>query len=172
MAIKLNTDSLHGKFSDEDITPHDSVTAIISKGYGEKCRYLMMDHVKHNMITPCVGKVKSDQSLLEGLMAETKEELGIKPTEYQELFQFTKTYAYDDVKVKVKMHVFKIVKFTGTITNKEPKKCKGISWMTRSEIEKSKRKKADAIMAYFQWLDDVNSVSLVKPGVTVGQGHA
>lgn len=172
MAIKLDTGVASGKLSEEDITPHESVTAIISKGFGEKCRYLMMDHVKHDMITPCVGKVKSDQSITEGLLAETKEELGIKPTEYQELFQYNAQYTYDEVKVKVKMHVFKIVKYTGTITNKEPKKCKGISWMTRSEIEKSKRKKADAIMAYFQWLDDVNSVSMVKPGVTVGQGRA
>lgn len=171
MAIKLTLTPKHaGKYSDEDLQAHETVAAIFSKGTGDSCKYLVLDHVKHNMLAPCVGKVKSDQTVTEGLLTEVEEELGVKLTQYKELLNYSKTYDFGGVKVAIKTHVFKAISHTGTISNKEPKKHKSLTWMTRSEIEKSKRKIADAFLAYFKWLDDTNTPTTVKPAVTVGSG--
>lgn len=169
MGIKLElTKKVAGKYSQEDLTPHDTVAAIISKGTGEDCEYLILYHKKHQMLTCPIGKVKSDQSIDEGLKAECKEEVDIKVENFMEVLNYSKTYNFAGKKVPIKTHVFKIVKYSGTLKNNEPKKHKWMKWMTRKELEESDTKLADSLTFYFAWLDDKNTPSLVRPNVKVG----
>ena len=169
MAIKLEAKKITpGKYNAEDKKPHDTVAAIFSKGSGDKCKYLIEDHIKHDMLTFPIGKVKPDQSITEALEAECHEETNLKVKEYQEVLNYSRFYDFTGKKVPVHTHVFKVISYTGELKNAEPKKHRWIRWMTRKDIEGAKRKIADAVVAYFKWLDDVNEASILKPHVKVG----
>lgn len=172
MAIKLSTANkkIPGKYNAEDMQPHDTIAAIITTGSGEACKYLVLDHVKCDMLTCPIGKVKPDQTVVEALLEECEEEVGAKLSNYKEIIQFHKTYNRESKDIEVKTHVFKVIKYTGTIKNLEPKKHRWVRWMTRKELENSKRKLSDALTAYFEWLDEANRTSIIKPQVTVGNG--
>ena len=109
--------------------------------------------------------------LKDALKAEVKEETNLDIKQFAEILNYDMLYDFGGNKVKVKTHIFKIIQYTGVLKNAEPKKHRWIKWLTRKEIEKSKRKIADAYLFYFKWIDDVNTPSLVKPDVKVGQGH-
>lgn len=154
MSIKLSTSTaLKTKYNSEDLKPHDSVAAAIYEGTGDERKYLILNHVKHQMYTFPIGKVKDDQTIEEGLLAEVEEETGCKITAYRAATNFFKTYKFGDKNVKVHTHVYEVTKYTGTPANKEPHKHTWMKWMTREEIESSKHKVADAIVAYFEYLD-------------------
>lgn len=158
--IKLEVSKKTSKYTEEDLKPHESVAGVtffIEKRKGAQPKYLVQDHTKHNMLTFPIGKVKFDQTIEEGLKCEMKEELGITLTKYNELFDFDYTYDFDGKKIDIKTHVFDLIQFTGTIRNMEPKKCKGLHWMTRDELIKSKRKLGTCVWAYFKYIDDLKA---------------
>lgn len=169
MPIKLEAKKVvPGKINEEDKKPHDTVAAIFTKGTGDKCKYLTEWHNKHQMLTPPIGKVKPDQTIIEALLAEVKEETNLSVKEYAEILNYSKFYDFTGKKVPVHTHVFKVISYSGTLKNAEPKKHKWIRWMTRKDIESANLKIADAYTAYFKWLDDINEASILKPNVKVG----
>jgi len=160
-----------GEYNKEDKKPHDSVAAIITKyDKNNNVQYLVMWHKKIDGLTFPVGKVKPDQTVTEALIAENKEELAINIETYMEILQFHKEYDMNGKMVPVNTHIFKVIKFTGTPKNNEPQKHAYIKWMTREELEKAQKKLGDCVTRYFAWLDDINTPSLLKPHVAVGNG--
>lgn len=168
------------KLNKDDVKPHDSVAAIITRvdPKTNEILYLTEHHLKHNMLCPVIGKVKDEQDIVDALKAECFEEVGITPTTFSKVCQYSKTYigrtdpeTGKKVDVKVTCHIFGIAKYTGIPINKEPNKHKWVKWFTRGEIEQNRIKTCDAYVWYFAWLDDANTPSMVKPSVTVGFGR-
>lgn len=167
-----NNQSTNKRVNSEDKKPHDTVVSIFSRYDKENkdIEYLILSHKKYNQLTFPIGKVKDDQSIVEAMIVENREELGVDVENYMEVLQFQREYEVDGKEIPDKIHIFKIVKYNGTPKNVEPKKHDWIKWMTRSEIEETQRRLAVCITRYFAWLDDINAPSLTKPQVTVGQG--
>jgi len=121
------------QYTPGDFRPeHDAIGGVIKKGN----KILMMDHVKFNFWTIPIGKVEPGQTIEEGLIQEMKEELNITPTKFKKIHKFKKSYTRQGKKVTVKVHMFSISSWRGTIKNNEPKKHRSIKWMTRDEMKK------------------------------------
>jgi ADP-ribose pyrophosphatase YjhB (NUDIX family) len=139
------------KYNEGDLRPlHDAIAAIIQMDD----KYLMLDHVKFNFWTIPIGKVEPDQSVEGGLRQELKEEINITPIRFQELGKFTKKYNRAGVRVTVISHIFSVTKWGGRIKNNEPKKHRGIKWMTIDEIHslKKARKLSDSTLEALKYM--------------------
>lgn len=139
------------KYNEGDLRPiHDAIGAIIEKNG----KYLMMDHVKFNFWTIPIGKVEPQQTVVQGLRQELKEEINIIPVKYIEVGKFTKKYKRDKILVTVISHVFKVDSWRGTIRNNEPKKHRSIKWMSKEEIIKLKKAKkvSDNVIEALEWM--------------------
>lgn len=133
------------KVSTEDLTPHNSVVAVITSGN----KFLLQKHLKHQMMTFQIGKVKHDQTIEEGIEMEAGEELGIRIRKAEKLFIFDKIYDFGTgPKVPIRTHVFRIDKYDGKIKNMEPNKCGGLVWWTEDQILNYKGKVSDAVCEY------------------------
>lgn len=141
------------KFTKEDLVPHVTSAAVFKKKLKKDgdVLYLIMDHVKHNMLTFPIGKCKEGEEPFDGLCTEVMEELGVDICWATEACTYNKTYDFDGVEVPIETHVYDVhlVK-DGTYTNREPDKCRGIMWMTEQEILSCNRKIADCVLEYFK----------------------
>ena len=152
MIVFEDHDGIKSRYNDEDmVNNHNTICAVIKKDN----KYLCQDHVKHNMITFPVGKVKRGDSIQGTVAIEVGEETGIKVNDCIKTFTFTKTYDFDGKPITIHCTVFEVTDWSGTPKNKEPKKHKWVKWLTRKEIEElgKKRKLADSTIEYFKWLD-------------------
>ena len=141
------------KFNTEDKRDHHSTAAVIRN---KDWKYLIMRHVKHNMLTFCIGKCKPEGTPSQGLRTEALEELGIHISHAKEVTHYEKTYDFTGQSVKVDTHLFEVQVYDGNIYNKEPHKCGGLLWMTREELEAAYargERVADCIMEYFKYLN-------------------
>lgn len=102
------------------------------------------------MLTFPIGKAKPQETSLQALKTELGEELGIKIIQAKELFSYEKDYNFDGKKIHIKTHVFDVLKYTGKIQNKEPKKHRWIKFMTLDEVKKSGRTVADCVLQYIK----------------------
>lgn len=136
------------KFNEEDMRNHETSAGIIRNGD----MYLIQDHIKHNMLTFPIGKVKPPETPVQGLITEMWEELGIKinPKDCVEIFDYKKDYNFDGKNIKVHTHVFEILKYTGKIQNKEPHKHKWIKFMKLYDVVKSGRRIGDCVIEYLK----------------------
>lgn len=138
---------LESKYNEEDLRNHETSAGVIKDSHG---KFLIQDHVKHNMLTFPIGKVKPPETPLDGLKTEMLEELGIKVIQAKELFTYKRVYDFDGKKILINTHVFDILKYTGSIKNKEPKKHRWIKFMDMKDVLKSGRKIADCIIEYLK----------------------
>jgi len=122
------------QFNKEDLKDFKSIGAIII----QKGKVLMMDHVKFNFWTIPIGKVKTNESVIEGLKNEVKEELDIVVIDYKLLNIWKRTFLWHGKKVKTENYLFKINKWNGRIKNNEPHKHRAIKFMTIDEIKRKK----------------------------------
>lgn len=132
-------------YNEEDMRNHETSAGVIKDNQG---RYLIQDHVKHNMLTFPIGKIKPPETPLDGLKTEMWEELGIKVLQAKELFTYKKTYIFDGKPIKILTYVFDIIKYTGTPKNKEPKKHRWVKFMNLDDVVNSKRRIADCVTEY------------------------
>lgn len=150
--------SILGKrFNKEDLVDHETSAGV----FRMNDTYLIQDHVKHDMLTFPIGKCKNGEVPSEGLCTEMREELGIDVAAAKLVCDFTKVYDFTGKPVNIHTFVFDVLSYQGTITNKEPEKCRELRWMTRAEIEQAARdgrRIAHCVTAYFNHLDgkDVN----------------
>jgi 8-oxo-dGTP pyrophosphatase MutT (NUDIX family) len=121
------------KYTEEDIFDHDGVTAVIKNDNEE---ILMQEHIKYGFWTTPVGKVKKGQSIEEGLREEMSEECNIIIEESKEVKTKRYTYKRNGKKVKVRVHVFEILKYKGTLKNNEPHKHTQQKFISLDEIKK------------------------------------
>lgn len=133
-------------YNAEDLVDHETSSGIIRQGN----KYLIQDHVKHNMLTFPVGKAKPNETPLDCLKTEFNEELGIRVTNAKKLFDFTKIYDFNGKKVKIKCHMFDVLSYTGKIENKEPEKHRWMKFMTLDEVKSSGRKISDCVSQYIK----------------------
>lgn len=138
------------KYTKEDLVPHETCAgAIQNKDRDGQIRWLILDHVKHDMLTFPIGKCKPDQTIEECLRSEIKEEVGIDVVKAKEAVAYTNVYDFDGTKVPIFTHVFEVEQWDGYPANLEPTKHRKLKMMTEEEIMSSGRKIAHCIMAYF-----------------------
>tara|TARA_Y100000310_G_C20560162_1_gene752652 strand:+ start:230 stop:673 length:444 start_codon:yes stop_codon:yes gene_type:complete len=106
-------------YTDEDLQNHDAVAAVIQDAKGN---ILMQEHVKYGFWTIPIGKAASGQTPIEAMKEEVLEECDIIVQEFEEVAQ--KKYEYDrnGKQVKLLLHIYKVIKYSGKISNKEPHK--------------------------------------------------
>lgn len=102
-----------------DLSSHHGVAAVITNDKGE---ILMQEHVKYGFWTIPVGKVKEGQDILEGLKEELFEECDIVVEKCEELVTKDFSYTRAGKPITVLGHVFAVLRYSGTIKNKEPNK--------------------------------------------------
>lgn len=121
------------KYNAEDILDHHGIAAVIKN---KKDEILMQKHIKYGFWTIPVGKVKTGQSVKEGLRQELLEECNILVEKSKQLK--TKKYIYnrDKREVEVKQHLFDILKYKGKLKNNEPHKHKQQNFFSLSKIKR------------------------------------
>jgi len=118
-------------YNNEDTVSHDGVAAIVKNQEG---KILMQEHVKYGFWTIPVGKVKNNQTILDGLKQEIFEECNLEVLECSEITSKDYFYERDGNLVKVSSHLYEIEKYKGTIENKEPAKHRQQVFMSIQEI--------------------------------------
>jgi len=136
-------------YNEEDLSSHHGVSAII---YDKNKRILMQEHVKLKFWTIPVGKVKSDETVIQGLKKEILEECGIKLIKFKEVVKFNKKYTRHGKNVTVFGHIFEVEKYSGTPRNLEPQKHKQQIFMSIEEIKK-KAKLSDSTIQALKYLE-------------------
>ncbi len=121
------------KYNNEDLADHHGISAIIKDTKG---RILMQEHVKYGFWTMPTGKVQQNQNIIEGLKQEIFEECNIEVLECKEIFYKVYEYIRIGKKVKVFIHLFEIIKYSGEIKNREPHKHKQQLFLEIEEIMK------------------------------------
>ena len=156
-------------FNSEDMHDHRTV-ALAARLHGLPCdrfaedKYLFSINLKHRMITFPIGKCRPNEGLVDGLIREMQEELGVeiraKDINNQPYCTFTKPYSFTGTPVKVETNVFCVADGYGdwlckTATNNETAKCGGIFFATipnAIDIARSTGLKiADCVMFYKQF---------------------
>ncbi len=121
------------KYNKEDIASHHGIAAVIKNQKGE---VLIQEHAKYGFWTIPVGKVKTDQGVIDGLKEEILEECDLQVEEYKELIVKDYHYNRDGNEVTVISHLYEIIKFSGEMKNLEPVKHKQQLFMPIEEIKK------------------------------------
>ena len=128
------------EFNQEDM--HDHRTVALAVGTDrcfhdkfEENRYLFSINLKHRMVTFPIGKCRPNEGLVDGLIREIHEEIGVM-LESNEIpnepyCKFTKVYDFTGQPVKIETNVFFIEGDYGFYicnrsVNKEPEKCGGL----------------------------------------------
>ena len=119
-------------YSSEDLHSHHAIGAVIKNN---KHEILMQEHVKYGFWTIPIGKVKSEQSVEEGLKQEILEECAIQIEKFKEIVQKDYIYERDGKNVKVLVHLFDILKFKGEVKNNEPLKHKQQIFLSVEKIK-------------------------------------
>jgi len=118
-------------YNQEDVKDHHGIAAVIKNERGE---VLVQEHVKYGFWTIPVGKVKEDQSVLDGLKQEILEECNLIIEDCQELIVKDYFYEREGKNVKVISHLFEVLKYSGEIKNLEPQKHKQQKFMPIGEL--------------------------------------
>lgn len=139
------------KYNSEDLKNHDGVAGVIKNKEG---KILMLDHVKFNFWTIPVGKVKEDETVIEGLEVEMFEEIGITIKECREVVTGSNTYERNGSMVEVVFHIFEIEEYEGEVLNKEVDKHRDLKWMTVDEI-KGLENISDSTRLYLDYLKGI-----------------
>lgn len=121
------------KYTPEDLVDHHGISAVIKDDHGN---ILMQEHVKYGFWTIPVGKVKHGQEVIEGLKEEVFEETNLNVQDCKELVFETYEYLRNEINVKVFTHIFEILKYSGDLKNKEPKKHLQQKFMSLMEVVK------------------------------------
>ena len=129
-------------FNEEDLQDFLAIGGIIVR----ENKILMMDHVKFNFWTIPIGKVKSHETVIEGLKTEMKEELNIDVTNQKLITIWKRTFNWRGKRIKTENHLFKINSWRGRIRNNEPKKHRSIKFMTIDEIRKIRLSEMTKVM--------------------------
>ena len=136
----------HLQFNDEDKVDHRTVALLATCNK----KWLLSINLKHHMLTLPIGKVHPNESLLEGLCREMREELGFPDLGYMYgpsniilKTRFRKTYDFDGTPVDVETFVFHVDErdryangIWGVAENREPEKCGGLMWVNRDDIRR------------------------------------
>lgn len=141
------------KYNSEDLKNHDGVAGVIKNSEG---KILMLDHVKFDFWTIPVGKVKEDETVIEGLEVEMFEEIGINILECKEVVTGSKVYDRDGSKVEVVFHIYEIEAYEGEVSNKEAHKHRDLKWMSIDEI-KALHSVSDSTKLYLDYIDSKNN---------------
>ena len=127
-------------FNSEDYQDHRTVALAASmsglphEAYGES-KFLFSINLKHRMITFPIGKCHPNEGLVDGLIREMHEEIGVmlRSTDItnEPYCKFTKVYDFTGQPVRIETNVFAIGGGLGDwickrAENKEPAKCGGI----------------------------------------------
>lgn len=134
-------------FNSEDYQDHRTV-ALAARLHGLPCdrfaedKYLFSINFKHMMVTFPIGKCRPNEWLVDGLIREMQEELGVmlQVAEFpnEPYCKFTKVYDFAGTPVKIETNVFLITGDYGKYIcyramNKEPEKCGGLFIATLDE---------------------------------------
>ena len=119
-------------YTPEDLHDHHGVGAVITNENGE---ILMQEHVKFGFWTIPVGKVKKGQDIQQGLAQELLEECNIIVENCQEIATKDFKYIRNEKHVTVLGHIFTVLRYSGTIKNKEPHKHKQQLFMSIRKIQ-------------------------------------
>lgn len=119
-------------YNEEDLTDHQGVAAVIKNSKGE---ILIQEHNKYGFWTIPVGKAKLNQNTIEALKKELQEEGNIKVEKCKEIAIREHDYNRNKRKVKVTVHLFEILKYSGEIKNNEPEKHKQQIFMSIEKIK-------------------------------------
>jgi len=140
----------HPKYNAEDMTNHRSIGAVIKDKSG---RILIQYHNKLGFWTIPVGKVLPNQSIMDGLKQEVREECNISILKAKEIANKLFHRNRDGIDISIDMHLFEVLKYSGTIRNNEPHKHKSQDFMT---IEELKRKKdiSDTTKIYLEYIKE------------------
>jgi len=106
-------------YTPEDIVDHEALGMIIKDKDG---KILMQDHIKYGFFTIPVGKAKPGQTLSDALKEELFDECDIKVKDFKKIATKNYTYIRNGHKVKLHGHLLEVIKYSGTIKNKEPHK--------------------------------------------------
>ena len=137
--------SYRPEFNAEDKVDHRTAALLATCNK----KWLLSINLKHHMLTLPIGKVHPNESILEGLCREMREELGIRlneiyrPNDIILSARFRKTYDFDGTPVNIETFVFHVNSderyangIWGTAENKEPEKCGGLMWVNRDDIRR------------------------------------
>lgn len=121
----------------EDMRNHHSIGCGILDL--NKNKVLMLDHVKFDMLTIPVGKVKHDQTPFEGLLMEVREETNIYIHKAIEIAQFNMDEYRNDKLVRTYNHLYITTTDNADYSkmkNMEPKKHRDMFWMDIKDLKK------------------------------------
>lgn len=155
--------------NEEDLKPHDSVGVCILDSNNEKV--LVLDHIKFDMITVPVGKVKDGQDIFEALKQEVFEETGIIINKAKEIAVFDTHAIRNDIKIDIHNHLFIAMSNWVDITNmenKEPKKHRSMFWMNLDELQELETRSFMTIV--FQGMLEEKSIEINSPTPTLTVG--
>lgn len=155
--------------NEEDLKPHDSVGVCILDSKNEKV--LVLDHIKFDMITVPVGKVKDGQDIFEALKQEVFEETGIVIKKAKEIAVFDTYVIRNDIKIDIHNHLFIAMSNWVDLTNmenKEPKKHRSMFWVNLDELQELETRSFMTIV--FQGMLEEKSIEINSPTPTLVAG--
>ena len=120
-----------GKLNTADKKDHRAVSAIVKDKDG---KWIVLDHIKHDVLTLPMGKVDPGETPEAALVHELQEELGITPTHFEKITSWTERYLRNNKWIEVKQTLFKVHEYTGRLVNKEPHKHRFLKRLTRNEL--------------------------------------
>jgi 8-oxo-dGTP diphosphatase len=122
-----------GTYTQRDLVDHDAMGCVVWDNSHKKI--VMLEHVKYGFWTIPVGKVEEGQTLEQGLKQEMWEELGIRVQSFKILAKKPIIQLIMGKRIKEVNYVCEVLRYTGTVKNKEPKKHRQLKWMTVEEIQ-------------------------------------
>ena len=137
------------KYNQEDLRSHFGVGAVIKN---ENDEILMLKHNKFNVWTIPIGKVDDGEDLIEGMSRELHEELNIKSNDMKDLISGDYYYKREGVRVRVEIHIFEVLSYTGKLRNNEPHKHSNMKWMSLDDVQKLKQR-SDATALYLSYVE-------------------
>lgn len=121
----------------------------------------MLKHNKFNLWTIPIGKVDFGEDIFEGMNRELQEELNIKAKEMKDLISGDYYYKRDGYRVKVEIHIFDVLSYTGKLKNNEPHKHSDMKWMSLDDVQKLKQQ-SDATALYLSYINKSPSRNMIK----------
>lgn len=146
------------KYNQEDLRSHYGVGAIIKN---ENDEILMLKHNKFNLWTIPIGKVDFGEDIFEGMNRELQEELNIKAKEMKDLISGDYYYKRDGIRVKVEIHIFEVLSYTGKPRNNEPHKHSDMKWMSLDDVQKLKQR-SDATALYLSYVEKTSKRNMIR----------
>jgi ADP-ribose pyrophosphatase YjhB (NUDIX family) len=118
------------QYTKGDLEDYTAIGAIFIKDK----KILMMDHVKFNFWTVPIGKAEKNETVIQALKKEMKEELNINVLKFKLITIWKKTFINAGKRIKTENYLYLVENYSGTMRNNEPKKHRSIKYMTIDEI--------------------------------------